>query len=90
MYYPDLKFESAGTNLNLCRKLGTNPLSEDVLANADLILVMEEKHRKAVLGFSQQKLGNRIRVLNIPDRYEYYESTLIQLLIDRCSNLLPS
>lgn len=42
--YPDQEFQSAGTNLKICRKEGTTELTEDLLTWADKIYVMESKH----------------------------------------------
>ncbi|MCB9234894.1 MAG: phosphotyrosine protein phosphatase [Bacteroidia bacterium] len=78
--YPELEFDSAGTNLKLCEKLGTNPLREEMLVWADLVLVMEEKHRKLIKEHTEGKYGAKIRVLGIPDRFKYFQKELIEVL----------
>ncbi|MFT6000026.1 MAG: putative protein tyrosine phosphatase [Neolewinella sp.] len=81
--YPSLEFASAGTNLKLCRKEGTIPLTEALMEWADLLLVMEERHRKAIKTTGGARFGKKIRVLGIPDRYKYYQRELIELLVER-------
>lgn len=73
-------FESAGTNLKLCNKEGTNPLEEHMLAWADLIVVMEHKHKKWIDTNTIQNTIGKLVVLNIPDVYKYYQPELIHIL----------
>ena len=78
--YPKLIFNSAGTNIKLCQKEGTNPISEIDLQNADLIYVMEYKHQKQINSNTENKYSKKIKVLNIPDIYKYYQIELIEIL----------
>jgi predicted protein tyrosine phosphatase len=84
--YPDHQFESAGTNLKMCEKEGTNPLTEELLEWADWILVMEEKHRQFINQFATNKYGKKIKVLKIRDIYKYYQKELIEILEDKAEN----
>jgi predicted protein tyrosine phosphatase len=79
--YPTLHFQSAGTNLKLCEKEGTNPLTEEMLIWADLVLVMKNKHSKLIKENTSNKYGKKVIVLAIEDRYKYYQKELIDLLV---------
>lgn len=86
--YPDLNFGSCGTNIKLCEKEGTNPLTQDWIAWADIIFVMEKKHEKAVQQCSTLKPGNKIIVLGIKDIFTYYQKELIAVLAHKISGYL--
>jgi predicted protein tyrosine phosphatase len=88
--YPSVEFASAGTNLRLCRKEGSNPLTEALMEWADAVLVMEERHRKAIQQNGGARFGKKIRVLGIPDRYKYYQRELIELLEELTAEYLRS
>ena len=65
------------------------PVSESQLAQADVIVVMEERHRSAIAErFPALYLQKRILVLGIPDIYCYGQPGLVQLLKVRMSGLL--
>ena len=50
------------------------PVSSDLIRWADMILVMENKHRVAIeTHFGDEVLDKRIIVLDIPDNYYYME-----------------
>lgn len=83
--YSQHEFLSAGTNHKICAKEGTTPLTEDLIEWADIILCMEEKHRKIIKKKSKTK--KTVAVLGIPDIYEYKDPTLIDLLIERTDGL---
>lgn len=78
--YPEYNFTSAGTNLNLCKKEGTNPLTIELLQQADLVFVMEARHKKTIKESLKCRWGKEIIVLSIPDLYKYYQKELIELL----------
>jgi len=46
--YPELHCISAGTNIKMCEREGTNPLTIAALEESDLIFVMENTHKKEV------------------------------------------
>lgn len=85
--FSKINFQSAGTNETICRQEGTNFIDQDLLDSADLLLVMEEKHR-AWINSNLNSKGKRIEVLNIPDRYRYYSMELIEILQQKCSPFL--
>ncbi|WP_459209931.1 arsenate reductase/protein-tyrosine-phosphatase family protein [Aquimarina rhabdastrellae] len=82
-YVDQFLFDSAGTNLKICHKEGTNPLTEELVKWADLILVMEKRHKKLINSQTKEKYDFKIKVLNIPDRFKYYQKELIQLLEEK-------
>ena len=64
------------------------PVTEAQLAQADVIIVMEEKHRTEIAErFPRVYLQKRILVLGIPDIYRYGQPELVQLLHLRMSRL---
>ncbi len=78
--FPNLQFDSAGTNKKICNKLGTNYINEEQLNVADTVFVMENKHLKAIKEVFGNKYFNKITVLNIHDIYKYGSKELIEIL----------
>jgi len=81
--YPDFEFMSAGTNLKICKKEGTNPLTKEFLSWADHIYVMESRHRTLINDETNREYNQKIVVLEIPDRFKYYQRELIDLLYSK-------
>ncbi len=79
-------FLSAGTNQKICEQEGTVFLTEELMAWADMILVMEEGHRKQIRDYSKSNKAGKINVLNIRDIYKYYDKELINLLEEKTKN----
>ena len=81
--YLQHQFDSAGTNQKICFQLGTEFLSFEHLEWADVIFVMESKHKK----FAEKlmKVKKRIQVLDIKDRYTYFQQELIDILEEKVS-----
>ena len=77
------------------RSAGTSPsarvrVSERMLREADTIFVMEDRHRQKLLRrFGPSPLGNKIVVLEIPDRYTYMDVELQDELRDTVTPYLP-
>jgi len=84
-HYPDICFDSAGTNAKICRQLGTTYITENQLAVADQVLVMENKHRQALLQTFGTTYAHKISVLHIRDIYPYGAKALIDVLRERVS-----
>ena len=84
--YPNYTFQSAGTNLKVCQKEGTNPLTEELLIWADMVFVMENKHSKSIQKLSSNSYAKKIIVLAIEDKYNYYQPELIAILREKTSN----
>lgn len=67
---------SAGTNKD-CE----TPVSGDLIEWADVILVMENSHKRKVTNRFAPLLGNKkVGVLSIPDHFEYMDPLLVELL----------
>jgi len=64
-------------------------VSRELLAWADLVFVMEDLHKKAILE-TMPEATYKIRVLRIPDKYYYGNRELIRLLIKKleCHGIL--
>lgn len=84
--YPDISFMSAGTNLRTCQKEGTTPLEEYMLEWADIIYLMENKHKKQIEKQVGTAHGSKMIILSIPDDYKYLQEELIQLLEEKCTH----
>ena len=74
--YDSVEALSAGTNKD-CEC----PVSGDLLEWADVVLVMEERHRrKVVRRFRNLLRGKKVGVLGIPDVFEFMDPLLVALL----------
>lgn len=74
--HPHVNARSAGTSPN-----ARHPVSVDDLRWADVILVMEEKHKSRLLAeFTRVLEHTPIHVLDIPDDYQYMDPELIDEL----------
>jgi len=68
-----------------------NPLTAELIAWAQLIFVMERVHRdKLSKKFRAQLKEQRVVCLDIPDRYDFMEPALIQLLETKVVPHLPA
>ena len=73
---PDLEVKSAGTDRD-----ATVPLTAELIAWADVVVVMETAHRNRVRKkFRDAIEGKRLVVLGIPDEYDYMEPALVEIL----------
>ncbi|URW75952.1 low molecular weight protein tyrosine phosphatase family protein [Sphingomonas donggukensis] len=83
--FPGIEVSSAGTNND-----AENPLTHELVAWADLIVVMERTHRAKVrTRFRSALHGKRIVCLDIPDDYRFMDPDLIGLLRARMARHLP-
>ncbi|MBW1297897.1 phosphotyrosine protein phosphatase [Aquimarina litoralis] len=82
------EFDSAGTNHKICHNEGTQPLTYELMKWADLVMVMEERHRKLIIENGGSKFGKKINVLAIPDRFKYFQKELIDLLEQKARPLI--
>jgi predicted protein tyrosine phosphatase len=56
---------------------------------ADLIFVMEHKHKKRLLEkFREEMAGKEVVVLDIPDEYQYMDPELIEEIESKVENYL--
>jgi predicted protein tyrosine phosphatase len=80
----DLEVISAGLNHG-----SENPVTLELVQWADIIFVMEAKHRKKLCQrFRASLKDQRVICLDIPDRYPYMDPQLIELLQTRVSRHL--
>ena len=74
--HPLLSVRSAGTSSNARRSV-----SDEDIGWADVILVMEEKHKSRLKAqFNRLLAGRAIHVLDIPDDYKYMDPDLVEQL----------
>jgi len=82
--HPELNVRSAGTSQKARKTVSSNDIQW-----ADIILVMEEKHKNRLKAdFSRLLSHKTIHVLDIPDEYQYMDSVLIQELESGVSSFL--
>lgn len=82
--HPRVQARSAGLSSSARRVM-----SEADLAWADVVLVMEDKHRSRLLAEHRLALGDKpVHVLDIPDDYRYMDPDLVELLGDPVADLL--
>lgn len=74
--HPGLSVRSAGTSASARRTLTAHDL-----AWADVVMVMEERHRSRLFQTFREVLGDKpVHVLDIPDEYQRMDPELIELL----------
>lgn len=77
--YEGVEATCAGTNAD-----AETPISGDLIEWADVILVMEQSHRRKMSNrFPELLQGKRIGVLDIPDHFHFMDPLLVKLLQDR-------
>ena len=77
----DFEVSSAGTNHD-----AENPLTDELIAWADLIVVMERMHRTKIQQRFRARLhAKRIVCLDIPDTYAFMQPELVALLEKKVS-----
>ena len=82
--YPGVEAKSAGLG-----KQATVPVSAELLEWADLIFVMEKRHRNIIHSrFKEIYQRKRIICLYIPDEFEFMDPELIQLLEEKVTPYL--
>jgi len=76
---------SAGINRD-----ADSPVTPELLDWADTVLVMESSHRtKLTAQFGASLRGKRVASLDIPDKYEYMQPALVELLLAKVPKHLP-
>ena len=84
--WPGIETSSAGLNND-----AECPVTPELVAWADLILVMEPAHRsKLSAKFKAHLRDTRVICLDIPDDYEFMDPELIKLLKARVPRYLPA
>jgi predicted protein tyrosine phosphatase len=83
--YPGIEVSSAGTNNG-----AENPLTNELVAWADIIFVMEKSHRNKLQKKHRAALQSvRVICLDIPDDYEFMDEALVRLLRAKVTRYLP-
>jgi len=83
--YPGVEVASAGVNND-----AESPLSTELIEWADIIFVMESVHRTKMRSRFQSALKDkRIMCLDIPDKYDFMEPDLVQVLKAKVTRWLP-
>ena len=84
--WPGVKTQSAGLGDE-----AKTPVSPELLAWSDLVVVMEEAHRNKLSEKFRAHLGGKhVICLDIPDEYEYMDPVLVQLLRQKVTHFLPT
>jgi predicted protein tyrosine phosphatase len=74
--YKNIEAMSAGTNAD-CE----TQVSGDLIEWADVILVMENSHKRKITNKFNRLLGDKkVGVLAIPDHFEYMDELLVEIL----------
>jgi predicted protein tyrosine phosphatase len=74
------EYDSAGTNQKLCFQLGTQYIQLNQIEWADIVFVMENKHKKEVIKLFGSAYGKSIKVIGIKDHYEFGNGKLKLIL----------
>lgn len=75
---------SAGTSRSARRRVTVADLRW-----ADLILVMEEKHKSRIKAeFREETRFKDLHVLDLPDEYQFMDPELVELLREKCAPLI--
>ncbi len=81
-----IEVSSAGVNAD-----ADEPLTGEMVAEADLIFVMEKTHRaKLTRRFKAQLKSARVICLDIPDDYAFMDPDLVRILEARVPKFLPA
>ena len=82
--YQGLKVRSAGTSPKAKRTVG-----EHDIRWADIIFVMEQKHRNIIKSKFPRLLQYKpIHILDIPDEYQYMDPELVEILEESVADYL--
>ena len=82
--HPEVSIRSAGTSPKARRTVSANDIQW-----ADIILVMEQKHKSRLKAQFTRRLDYKdIHVLDIPDEYQYMDEELIEIMKQSVSGYL--
>jgi len=82
--HPALSVRSGGTSANAKHVVSINDINW-----ADVIFVMEEKHKSRLMSDFRPALENkRLYVLDIPDEYKYMDAELVEMLREAVADTL--
>lgn len=81
---PGISVKSAGTEPSARVRVNAK-----LITWADVILVMEQKHKRRITGMFREDIGSRkIVVLDIPDDYQFMDPDLVEELTTRVDALM--
>jgi len=72
---PKIQVRSAGT-----ADSAKNKVTEKLLLWADMIFVMEKKHKEILLERFDREHSKRMIILDIPDDYKYMDPELVEMI----------
>ena len=78
--YPGLNFKSAGLSKKECERNNSTLCTIELLTWADQIYVFEQLHLARIGEHSGGQFDSKITNLNVPDRYQFMQQELIDLL----------
>ncbi len=82
--HPHVNARSGGTSPK-----AKHPVNEQDLAWADVVMVMEQKHKSRLMAdFSDALRYKPLHVLDIPDEYAYMDAELVEMLEQSVTGLL--
>jgi len=82
--YPNVETASAGTSPD-----ADTPLSAELIEWAEIIVVMEQAHRRKLSSRFRAPLKNkRVVCLDIPDKYDFMDPELVQILKAKAARFL--
>ncbi|PWK26248.1 putative protein tyrosine phosphatase [Arcicella aurantiaca] len=82
--HEDFWVKSAGTENGARVKI-----SAGLIGWADIIFVMEKKHRSRIQEKYKETVGGKpLYVLNIPDDYQFMDEELIEILLNRIGEII--
>ena len=82
--HPGVQARSGGTSPN-----ARHPVSGEDINWADIICVMEEKHKSRLQASYRNLMMNKaVYVLDIPDEYKYMDAELVDIINEAVSGIL--
>jgi predicted protein tyrosine phosphatase len=88
IYSDDIRYlvKSAGIS-----KKAKARLTQDLIIWADIVFVMESKHRESIVAsYPIESHSKEIVSLDIPDTYSYMETQLVELITSKVNSFLLS
>jgi len=78
--YPDIDFNSAGIDQELCLMYNGEHVQFNMCDIADRIICMEDHHAQYLLNFFGDIILNKIEILQVEDNEEYMSRALVKEL----------
>ena len=81
--YPEINFNSAGIDQELCLMYNGEYVQYQMCDNADRIICMEDHHAQYILKKFGDLLLNKVEILGVEDNEEYMSRILIKELKEK-------